>query len=216
MTYDGQAQLFPAWNPGTTLIMNTPNDQTPTKTSHVAAAFQCQEPTDAKRAELTAALSALWEATKETRNISSPEGDPIPLLFAASKGQPLMAYNVSTIIGLSDRGVMGMLIQEMVANHEPLPATATLMAMAYMRKAAVDGGPIGEREECLMMHMETADGYCADLVSCVERRENGGPIFGEPEISVRGSGFQATGALANFYGLAGRAAAREGVGKTKQ
>lgn len=197
--------------------MITPNDQPQAETPVAgAAAFQYQEPTDAKRAELTAALSSLWEATKQTRNIPTPEGDPIPLLVVDGFGQPLIAYNVSSIIQLPDRGEVGMLIQEIVANHEPLPLTATLMTMAYMRKAAGDGSPMGEREECLLMHMETADGYCADLLSRVERSDKEGPIFGEPEISVRGSSFQAVGALANFYGLAGRSAAREGAGKTKQ
>jgi len=174
------------------------------------------EPSEAKREELTEALTSLWRLTEQARNIAEPDGDAPPLLFMHCPEDYFVAFDVSPFINIPNRDVVGYFIRRLVAGHSRLPATVTLMTMAYLRKADADGRPMGEREECLMLHMETPEGHYADLTSRVERREDAGPVFSEPVIAVWGGDQQPGGALVDFYRLVRDRAVEEGESKTKQ
>lgn len=174
------------------------------------------EPSEAKRVELTEALTSLWRLTEQARNIAEPDGDVPPLLFMHCPEDYFVAFDVSPFINIPNRDVVGYFIQRLVAGHSRLPATVTLMTMAYLRKADVDGRPMGEREECLMLHMETPEGHYADLTSRVERREGAGPVFSEPVIAVRSGDQHLGGALVDFYRLVRERAIEEGASRTKQ
>lgn len=184
--------------------------------SHEGHACVVSEPSDAKRKELTEALNSLWSLTVQAREIAEPDGDVPPLLFLHCPGDSLVALDVSPFINIPNRVVVGHFIRRLVAGQSRLPATVTLMTMAYLRKADAGGRPVGEREECLMLHMETPEGHYADLTSRVERRGGAGPVFSEPTVAVRGGDQQPGGALVDFYRLVRDRAVEEGASRTKQ
>ncbi len=183
---------------------------------HEGQACVVSEPSDAKRKELTDALTSLWSLTQQAREIAEPEGDVPPLLFLSCPGDSLGAIDVSPFINMPNREVVGHFIRRLVAGHYRLPATVTLMTMAYLRKADAEGRPVGEREECLVLHMETPDGHYADLTSRVLRREGAGPVFSDPVIAIRDGDQQPGGALVDFYRLVRDQAVEEGASRTKQ
>lgn len=210
-------QLLELSDSGTTEAMTTLNHSLHRDCpSSEGNARVISEPSEAKREELTEALTSLWRLTEQARNIAESDGDAPPLLFMYCPGDSFVAFDVSPFINIPNRDAVGYFIRRLVAGHNPLPATVTLMTMAYLRKADADGRPMGEREECLMLHMETPEGHYADLTSRVERREGAGPVFSEPVISVRSGDQQLGGALVDFYRLVRDRAVEEGASRTKQ
>lgn len=87
------------------------------------------------RARLCEDLMRTWEMTAGMRKIADPDGDVPPLLFLQQSDGEVIACDISSFIEHPDRMLVGAMIKRLVADHLSLPASVTLMTMAYRRSA---------------------------------------------------------------------------------